>query len=85
MIAEPQRGFRVAPINAADVSDLTEVRIDIELKCLRRAMSHGNVDWEVAIVAANHALMPDTSRHPRNKRRLDVGARALPSRAGGGM
>jgi DNA-binding GntR family transcriptional regulator len=57
VIAEPQRGFRVAPINAADVSDLTEVRIDIELKCLRRAMSLGNVDWEVAIVAANHALM----------------------------
>jgi DNA-binding GntR family transcriptional regulator len=57
VIAEPQRGFRVAPINAADVSDLTEVRIDIELKCLRRAMSQGNVDWEVAIVAANHALI----------------------------
>jgi DNA-binding GntR family transcriptional regulator len=57
VIAEPQRGFRVAPINAADVSDLTEVRIDIELKCLRRAMSRGGVDWEVAIVAANHALM----------------------------
>lgn len=56
VVAEPQRGFRVSPINAADVKDLTEVRIDIELKCLRRAMSQGDVGWEAAIVAANHAL-----------------------------
>lgn len=56
VVAEPQRGFRVSPINAADVRDLTEVRIDIELKCLRRAMSRGDVAWESAIVAANHAL-----------------------------
>jgi DNA-binding GntR family transcriptional regulator len=57
VVAEPQRGFRVAPINAEDVKDLTEVRIDIELKCLRRAMSEGDVAWEAAIVAANHALI----------------------------
>jgi DNA-binding GntR family transcriptional regulator len=56
VIAEPQRGFRVSPINAADVRDLTEVRIDIELKCLRRSMSEGDVSWEAAIVATNHAL-----------------------------
>ncbi|MFG1465680.1 FCD domain-containing protein [Xanthobacter sp. DSM 24535] len=56
VVAEPQRGFRVAPINAEDVKDLTAVRIDIELKCLRRAMSEGDVSWEAAIVAANHAL-----------------------------
>jgi DNA-binding GntR family transcriptional regulator len=56
VVAEPQRGFRVAPINAADVKDLTAIRIDIELKCLQRAMSEGDVGWESAIVAANHAL-----------------------------
>ena len=60
VIARPQRGFRVAPINTADVSDLTEVRIDIKLQCRRRAISKGNVDWEVAIVAANHALSRTT-------------------------
>ena len=53
VIAEPQRGFRVSPINAEDVRDLTQVRIDIELKCLRRAMSEGDVSWEAGIVAAN--------------------------------
>ncbi len=56
VIAEPQRGFRVTPINAADVKDLTAVRVDIELKCLRRAIDRGDVGWESAIVAANHAL-----------------------------
>ena len=56
VIAEPQRGFRVAPINAADVSDLTAVRIDIELKCMHRAMKLGGLKWEAAIVAADHEL-----------------------------
>jgi DNA-binding GntR family transcriptional regulator len=62
VVAEPQRGFRVAPINADDVRDLTQVRIDIELNCLRRAMSEGDVNWEAGIVAANHAL----TRTPHN-------------------
>jgi DNA-binding GntR family transcriptional regulator len=57
VIAEPQRGFRVAPINADDVRDLTEVRIDIEAKCLRRAIGRGDIAWESEIVAAQHALM----------------------------
>jgi DNA-binding GntR family transcriptional regulator len=57
VVAEPQRGFRVAPVTAEDVSDLTEVRIDIETKCLRRAMSVGGMAWEVGIVAAQHELI----------------------------
>lgn len=57
VVAEPQRGFRVAPITVEDVRDLTDVRIDIETKCLRRAMSVGSVKWEVGIVASLHELM----------------------------
>ncbi len=56
VVAEPQRGFRVAPINAEDVSDLTDVRVDIEMKCLRQAIKNGDLAWEEEIVAANHAL-----------------------------
>lgn len=55
--AEPQRGFRVTPITAEEVVDLTEVRIDIETKCLRRAMSAGAMEWEVGIVAALHEFV----------------------------
>jgi DNA-binding GntR family transcriptional regulator len=57
VLAEPQRGFRVSPINAADVRDLTAVRTDIELKCLRSAISEGGLSWETAIVAARHELV----------------------------
>lgn len=56
VIAEPQRGFRVAPIKVEDIKDLTEVRIDIEAKCLRRAISRGDMSWETGIVAAQHQL-----------------------------
>jgi DNA-binding GntR family transcriptional regulator len=68
VVAEPQRGFRAAPISAEDLDDLTRVRIDIETICLVRSMEHGDVAWEAGIVAAAHALMrtpkPDPSGDP---------------------
>jgi DNA-binding GntR family transcriptional regulator len=56
VIATPQRGFRVAPISAEDVHDLTEARIDIEMACLRRSIARGDLTWEAGIVAATHKL-----------------------------
>jgi len=56
VMAEPQRGFRVTAIDMEDVRDLTAVRIDIEAKCLRQAISAGDLKWESDIVAAFHAL-----------------------------
>jgi DNA-binding GntR family transcriptional regulator len=56
VVAMPQRGFRVAPITAEDVRDLTEARIEIELVCLRRSITKGDVTWEAGIVAALHQL-----------------------------
>ena len=56
VIAEPQRGFRVAPISAEDLKDLTAVRLEIELLCLKDSMAHGDVRWEAGLVAANHML-----------------------------
>ncbi|MFC5863218.1 GntR family transcriptional regulator [Acidicapsa dinghuensis] len=56
VIAEPQRGFRAAPISAADLTDLTMVRVEIETLCLRRAIAFGDVDWEARLVAAAHRL-----------------------------
>ncbi|WP_315807229.1 MULTISPECIES: GntR family transcriptional regulator [unclassified Bradyrhizobium] len=54
--AMPQRGFRVAPVSVADLRDLTDMRIEIETKCLRRAIANGDLSWETAIVAAHHRL-----------------------------
>lgn len=56
VVAEPQRGFRAAPISAADLIDLTMVRVEIDTLCLRRAISIGDVNWEVRLVAAAHRL-----------------------------
>src|SRR5215475_5072188 len=56
VVAEPQRGFRAAPISVADLRDLTMVRIAIESLCVRRAIAAGTVDWEARLVAAFHRL-----------------------------
>jgi len=57
VIATPQRGFRVAPITADDVKDLTRARIEIEMVCLRRSLAAGDVAWEAKIVGALHELI----------------------------
>jgi DNA-binding GntR family transcriptional regulator len=54
--AMPQRGFRVAPVSVADLRDLADMRIEIETKCLRRAIANGDLAWEAAVVAAHHRL-----------------------------
>jgi DNA-binding GntR family transcriptional regulator len=56
VIAEPQRGFRVAPVSLEDLTDLTLARVDIEGLCLSRSIEHGGVEWETGIVAALHRL-----------------------------
>ena len=56
VVAEPQRGFRAAPISAEDLEDLTRVRIDIETICLTRAIEHGDITWEAGVVATAHTL-----------------------------
>lgn len=56
VVAEPQRGFRAAPISAADLIDLTMARVEIDTICLRRAIATGDVNWEARLVAAAHRL-----------------------------
>jgi DNA-binding GntR family transcriptional regulator len=56
VLAEPQKGFRAAPISVADLRDLTQARVEIESLCLRRAIINGGLEWETRIVAAAHRL-----------------------------
>jgi DNA-binding GntR family transcriptional regulator len=71
VVAEPQRGFRAAPISEAELRDLTMVRIEIERLCLRRAIAVGTVDWEVRLVAAFHRLSRTPERAPSDPMRAD--------------
>lgn len=56
VIAMPQKGFIVAPISRKELIDLTEVRIEIECKCLARSIEHGDLEWEGRVAALQHKL-----------------------------
>jgi DNA-binding GntR family transcriptional regulator len=51
-----QRGFRVAPISAADVIDVMETRLIVERAALARSIRDGDVHWETGVVATYHSL-----------------------------
>lgn len=71
VVAEPQRGFRVAPISAADLHDLTRVRTQIEGACLEGAIAAGDVGWETLVVAAHHRLTRTPERQPGDTSRMN--------------
>jgi DNA-binding GntR family transcriptional regulator len=56
VIATQQRGFRAAPVSVEDLKDLTPVRIEIEISCLRRSLRNGDLSWETRLVAAFHKV-----------------------------
>lgn len=69
VVAMPQRGFHVAAISREDLLDLTEVRVEIEARCLRRSIALGDVDWEAQLLATWHRLSragasPEGRGHP---------------------
>jgi DNA-binding GntR family transcriptional regulator len=69
--SRPQHGFRVTPISAADLRDLTTARIEIEELYLRLAIAAGDVRWEARIVAAFHQLSRTPPLEPGAERRFD--------------
>lgn len=46
VIAEGQRGFRVTPMSLADLADITQLRIHIEVEALRQSVRKGDKAWE---------------------------------------
>jgi GntR family transcriptional regulator, carbon starvation induced regulator len=55
--SEEQRGFRVAAISLADLTDLTATRKLIGIEALRQSIRLGDDVWEAGIVAAFHRLI----------------------------
>lgn len=60
--ADERRGFRVAPISLDDMSDITRMRLMLDVPALRDAMACGDDAWEANIVAAFHRLERIESR-----------------------
>ena len=70
---EDQKGFRVSTVSREDLSDLTEVRTEIECLALRRSIERGNVEWEAQIVSAHHKLSRINYLSTPNSRELSSG------------
>jgi len=49
VVAEGQRGFRVAPVSRADLFDLCETRVVIERAIIARALPRGDAAWEASL------------------------------------
>jgi DNA-binding GntR family transcriptional regulator len=56
VVAEGQRGFRVAPVSIENLLDITKTRAWVEGAALRVAIAAGDRHWEAQIVAAAHRL-----------------------------
>jgi GntR family carbon starvation induced transcriptional regulator len=56
VLAEGNRGFTVAPLDAEEFADLTRARIAIEREALRLSIQHGNSDWEAEVVSASYLM-----------------------------
>lgn len=57
VIAECQRGFRVAPISIGELWDITRLRSEIESAALEEAMDAGDDAWEATILSSLHMLL----------------------------
>jgi DNA-binding GntR family transcriptional regulator len=60
VVAEDQRGFRVSPLSLADLTDVTDTRIELECLALRRSIALGDAAWAAELERAWAAL-----RRPR--------------------
>jgi GntR family transcriptional regulator, carbon starvation induced regulator len=56
VVAEGQRGFEVAPANAADLREIGDLRLVLESYAMGLSFRNGDLDWEARVVAAHHKL-----------------------------
>jgi len=51
-----QRGFTAAPLDLADLTDLTQARAAVNAAALRDAITHGDAAWEERVLLAHHRM-----------------------------
>jgi DNA-binding GntR family transcriptional regulator len=56
IVAEGLRGFEVAPVSAADMREVAEMRQLLECHALEQSFTAGDMEWEGQVVAAHHKL-----------------------------
>lgn len=53
---EAGKGFKVAPVSAQELIEITDHFVSFEQRAVREAIAHGGEDWETNIVAVHHRL-----------------------------
>jgi GntR family carbon starvation induced transcriptional regulator len=56
VIAEGRRGFEVAPVSAANLRELAELRLLLECHAMEQSFARGDMEWEGRVVSAHHKL-----------------------------
>lgn len=76
VVAEGQRGFRVAPISLAELWDITRLRFEMEAAAVEESIDAGDDAWEAQIVSSLHMLTKLENRQSKTPLLLtEVGAR----------
>jgi DNA-binding GntR family transcriptional regulator len=53
---EGQRGYRIAPVSRASLSEVLRLRVLLESMALRESIEKGDDAWEAKVLAAHHRL-----------------------------
>ncbi|PTE23363.1 GntR family transcriptional regulator [Cereibacter changlensis JA139] len=56
IVFEAQKGFEVAPVSAADLQEIAELRSLLECHALALSFDAGDLEWEARVVGAHHKL-----------------------------
>lgn len=56
VVAEGQRGFQVAPVSAANLTEIASLRLLLEVHALVQSFAAGDMEWEGRVVAAHYKL-----------------------------
>lgn len=62
VVAELNRGFRVAPVSLDDLQDIAALRVVLEREAVEASIADGGDDWEARIVAAFYRLEREEKR-----------------------
>lgn len=68
VIAQDQRGYRVAPVSPENLEEVTRLRIALEGMALQESIRVGDEHWEGEVLAAFHRLTRLEQRSPKRER-----------------
>ncbi len=68
---EPKRGFGLLPLSAADLKEVTKLRVELECEALRESIKLGDDSWESRVVSSLYLLNKTEQRSTKNRQQLN--------------